>query len=243
MIASDKGQRGIERKRFLRAYFILPFLLQGTLWWVVMKPLMTLLFGLQIKGYEHVRDVASPAIFAPNHSHPLDAELLPLALPLWSRFSPMFYVAREAGEYSSWKKLLFGIFNLEHIGAYALAHDKKDYAASLKKHVAILNDGGSVCIFPEGGITRDGLIRRAHGGVSYLANQTGLPVIPVLIRGSYRFPLIKLLFRRESLSIEFFPPVYIDQGIYRNSDETAEAYRANAEEILNILRKTRVNPK
>lgn len=204
-----------------------------------MRPFLFLFTNFKIIGYEHIKDLQSPLIFAPNHSNSIDSILLPLALPFWSQFSPIFYVAMKPKNYTGWRRTIFTIFNLEHIGAYAISHNKKDYADSLAKHLEILHDGGVVGIFPEGGFTKDGEIRRAHGGVSYLANAANLPVIPVLIRGTFKLPVKDILLRRKGISVEFFPPMYFEKIGYANSSEVAEEHRSNAEKILNIIRKAK----
>ena len=89
---------------------VIPFILQSTVWWLVMRPFLIFFTGFKVEGIEHIKNLNAPAIFTPNHSHPLDAELVPLALPFWSSFSPMFYVVRDGKKYSSWKKVLFTFY-------------------------------------------------------------------------------------------------------------------------------------
>ncbi len=184
-----------------------PFLLQGTLWWVVAKPVFLLFTRFTVRGYEHVANRQAPIIFAPNHSHPLDSVLLPLALPLWSKYSPLFYVVKESSRYSAWRKVLFTIFNLRLIGAIPFEHNKKDYALSLNRHVQLLKNGASLCIFPEGKFTETGKMGDVHGGVSYLSSTSNIDVVPTLIQGTFHLTLFDFLTRRRTVTIEFFPPV------------------------------------
>jgi 1-acyl-sn-glycerol-3-phosphate acyltransferase len=46
-----------------------------------------------------------------------------------------------------------------------------------------LADGNIVCIFPEGGITRDGTIQRFRPGVEKILAQRPVPVVPLALRG------------------------------------------------------------
>jgi 1-acyl-sn-glycerol-3-phosphate acyltransferase len=46
-----------------------------------------------------------------------------------------------------------------------------------------LADGNIVCIFPEGGITRDGTIQRFRPGVERILAQRPVPVVPLALRG------------------------------------------------------------
>src|SRR6185436_8092779 len=52
----------------------------------------------------------------------------------------------------------------------------RDALAAAEKALA---KGWAVCIFPEGGIARDGKIKRFHPGVAALAASSGAPVVPV----------------------------------------------------------------
>jgi 1-acyl-sn-glycerol-3-phosphate acyltransferase len=46
-----------------------------------------------------------------------------------------------------------------------------------------LDDGNIVCIFPEGGITRDGAIQRFRPGMERILGQRPVPVVPLALRG------------------------------------------------------------
>lgn len=54
----------------------------------------------------------------------------------------------------------------------------------LYKAAESLRSGVSLLVFPEGTRSRDGKLTRFHDGAFLLAARTGVPVVPVLIRGS-----------------------------------------------------------
>jgi len=56
--------------------------------------------------------------------------------------------------------------------------DPATYEAAFTAARAVLADGELVCIFPEGGITRDGTLQPFKGGVMKLID--GLPNVPVI---------------------------------------------------------------
>jgi len=197
---------------------------------------------LKVYGYENVKSLQAPVILAPNHSSSFDPVLLPLAFPLWSRFSPIFYVVRGGKYHTSWRKFVFSFFNLEHIGSYAIKHNQKDYAVALNLHKEMIEDRRTMCIFPEGRITRDGLIQPAHGGVVYLAQVTKKPVVPVLISGTYELSPWKFFSHQAKISVRFFPPIYFKESDYRNDSTVAKQYKADAEKVLNVLRDAKQEP-
>jgi 1-acyl-sn-glycerol-3-phosphate acyltransferase len=64
---------------------------------------------------------------------------------------------------------------------------KKEDAALMERAFAEVDrelaDGHIVCIFPEGGITRDGSIQRFRPGVERILAQRPVPVVPLALRG------------------------------------------------------------
>lgn len=223
-----------------KLYFIPPFILQSTLWWLVMRPLFRFFARLEIRGLKHVTSLKSPVIFAPNHASLLDSVLLPLALPFWGGFSPMFYLTNVYSHFRNKEKFGWLVHILKPItfkllGAYPTINGNKDYSLALALHTQIIDDGGSVCIFPEGAITKDGLIGLAHGGVGYLAFKTRRSVVPVLISGTYKITLSDIIHRKRKIVIEFCEPVSADVfGVAEDVD--IGTLKKFSENILQILR-------
>ncbi len=83
-----------------------------------------------------------------------------------------------------------------------------DYAKSLKNHIEIVKDGGSVCIFPEGKCSSDGQINEARGGVAYLSYATRAAIVPTRFGGNFNLNFWDLFLRRRHLSISFGKPLY-----------------------------------
>lgn len=223
----------------LKLYFVAPFILQATLWRIVMRPFFNFFAHFEVKGLENLENLKGPVIFAPNHSSELDAILLPLALPIWSRFEPMFYVVRERKYYAhndfNWRRHLYQGWVFKLLGAFPIKSGVQDYSISLKDHIQILRDGGSVCIFPEGSVTKDGNIGNAHGGVSYLAAKTNTLIVPVFINGTFRLTLSQLILRRSKFTLNFHSCIEVSN----HTHETPEDYRNTAQRVLDVLRSSK----
>jgi 1-acyl-sn-glycerol-3-phosphate acyltransferase len=192
-----------------RWYFLSPLILQKLIW--IPTNLALGVFGsMEIYGLENLRGLDTNVIFALNHASELDVFLLPAALPFFSKFSPMFYTSREKDFYvnSGWRRHFYGGSFFKAWGAYPVTPGLNDYGASLKNQLAILRDGGSICIFPEGGVTKDGNMRPAKGGVAHLSYASKLPIIPVRLGGTYKLRLTDFLFCRRKLSIAFGAPIW-----------------------------------
>jgi len=188
-------------------YAYSPLVLQKFIW-IPTNIVLGLFCRMETYGLENLSGLTTNAIFALNHSSEMDVFLLPAALPFLSRYSPIFYTSREKTFYinAGWRQMFYGGAFFKAWGAYPVTTGLNDYAASLKNQLAILRDGGSLCIFPEGSVTKDGLIRPAKGGVAHLSYATKLPIVPVRLGGTFKISLVGLLLGRQTLSISFGKP-------------------------------------
>ncbi|MBV8035611.1 MFS transporter [Roseateles sp.] len=114
---------------------------------------------------------SGPAVLVSNHVSFVDAVLLMAASPRPIRFLMDHQIFRIP--------VLGWMFRLAK--AIPIAPQKTDpatYEAAFAAARAVLADGEMVCIFPEGGITRDGSLQPFRGGVMKLVE--GLPDMPVI---------------------------------------------------------------
>jgi 1-acyl-sn-glycerol-3-phosphate acyltransferase len=112
-----------------------------------------------------------PAVLVCNHVSFVDAVLLMAASPRPIRFLMDHQIFKTP--------VLGWMFRLAK--AIPIAPQKTDpatYEAAFAAARAVLKDGEMVCIFPEGGITRDGTLQPFKGGVMKLIE--GMPEVPVI---------------------------------------------------------------
>ncbi|MCM1307474.1 MAG: 1-acyl-sn-glycerol-3-phosphate acyltransferase [Butyrivibrio sp.] len=109
------------------------------------------------------------------------------------------------------------LYNLQkNVGAVFLDRTGFDWAM-LKKCIDLLENDGTLIIFPEGHFRMDGSIDEFHTGPAMLSALTGAPVVPVYIDGIYK------LFRSVKLSVGnpvFLRDYYAREGV--NPDTVAE---------------------
>jgi 1-acyl-sn-glycerol-3-phosphate acyltransferase len=214
--------------------YITPFILQ-TMAWPPTRLIFAFFAGFRVFGKENLRAVPGNAIFASNHANELDPIIVTAGLPLFSRFFPLFYMSAPAGTYTGklLPKFLFGGTFFAAWGAYPLRKGTKNYAASLETHVKLLKEGKSLVIFPEGWMTKTGQVGEAHGGVAFLAAETGVPVIPVAIRGTFKANYSGLFSGKQKISVTYGAPLtpaaLFPQG---TKDLKAEGYKAAAERVM-----------
>jgi len=127
---------------------------------------------VEVEGREHVP--AGPAIYAANHVSALDIPLLFAHLPVDFRIihKRSLYWAPVVGAY-----LYFG----HHVGV-----DRKNAfraKRSLKLAAERIRGGMSVAVFPEGTRSPDGRLQPFKRGTFVLAQDAGVPVVPVSLLG------------------------------------------------------------
>ena len=181
-------------------HYILPLILQKVgyvISWVILK----IFVRLEINGAENLKNIDKPLILASNHTSEIDPAIFALVLPLFSKHFPVYFVSYPEGKYNQFglRSYLYGgtIFNI--FGAYPIAYGKKDYKLALENHINLLQLGRTVCIFPEGKITKDGNLSFGHGGVAYLSYTTKTSVVPIAINTFFiRFFKIPLSLLRDA---------------------------------------------
>jgi len=115
-------------------------------------------------------------IIASNHASYLD----PPAVGAASRKVRMtHFMARD----TLFVKPLMGAF-LHKVGVIPLDREKGDVKA-MKTAIALLRDGASVALFPEGTRSVDGTLQPAKPGIGFLVSKGQAPVVPVYVHGSY----------------------------------------------------------
>ena len=89
-----------------------------------------------------------------------------------------------------------------------------------------IKDGYSICIFPEGSTSKNGVMKPFHPGFALLALENNLPVIPVAIGGKY-----KIIFgKRQRVLIG--SPIYITDDISVRKSRIASSAAVQMQQII-----------
>ena len=97
-----------------------------------------------------------------------------------------------------------------------------------------LDQGNVVGIFPEGSISREGVLRDAMPGTLLLAQKSGAPIVPAYIEGTYdALPRHAKFFRKATISVAFGKPVnYLDLAQRQSGKEGLETATKNLMETI-----------
>ena len=127
--------------------------------------------SLEVEGWEKVPHGA--CIFASNHQSMLDPPLIGSCLP-----REISFIARR----SLFDNPLFGAV-IRACNSIPLDRGEADIGA-IRIALQALKSGKGLLIFPEGTRSHDGVIKEAKAGAGLLACKSGVPVVPIHIRGA-----------------------------------------------------------
>jgi len=145
-------------------------------------------------------DPRTALIFMPNHISFLDGPLLEMLIP---------GAARVVLKKSILRIPVVGL-GMRFVGFVPV--DRKGIKGgkrSIAKAVQMVRDKGySFLIFPEGTRSRDGKLQRFRRGGFFLALETGAPIVPVTIRGTFELmPKGQKYARKGCVQVAFHDPI------------------------------------
>lgn len=174
----------------------------GNLWYLFWKTLVwvigKLAFRLRIEGREH-EPPQGPFIVAANHASALDPPLVGTSL---------HHRASYMGKQELFAVPILGPL-LRSIGVFPVRRGEADHRA-IRTSLDVLASGGVLVMFPEGTRSADGRIQKPEPGAALIALRTGVTVLPVAVRGSYRIlPKGTRWPRFQQITIRMGPPLTV----------------------------------
>ena len=206
--------------------------------WIVVRDLMQRAFvfplhalvarPFTVEGLERLAGISPPVLLIANHSSHVDTPSVLRALPPGARrrtavaaAADYFYSGRFRGVVMS---LLLGTFPFSREGGVR---------ASLEYCGTLADAGWSVLIYPEGTRSVTGSMGPFRSGIGLLAQQLGVPVIPVGIVGTYDIlPKGSTRPRRRAVTIRFGRPLFPDPKGDRS--ELVAALEQEARDLLAV---------
>lgn len=165
-----------------------------------------------VKGFSNI-DPDKPYIFMPNHSSNFDIPVILAHLKVqfrWLAKAELFRIP------------LFG-FAMKRVGYISIDRsNRKSAFESLARAAQTIRNGQSVLIFPEGTRSRDQSVKEFKKGGFVLAVESGVPIVPVVIHGTWRIMSKNgLMVRPGNVTVEIFEPI-----------ETKDYSRSTKNELL-----------
>lgn len=172
---------------------------QTLIWRTLRMParmLATLVFGFRAY-HRHFVPQRGGVLLVANHQSYLD----PVLLAVYLR-RPMSYMAKS----ELFTNRHFG-WLIRSLNAFPVKQGSGDVGA-VRETIKRLREGHMLNIFPEGSRTRDGEIGPMLSGAALVVKKAGVPIVPVVIDGSYRaWPKGRKWFRSGTISVMYGPPM------------------------------------
>jgi 1-acyl-sn-glycerol-3-phosphate acyltransferase len=201
-------------------------------------PIYNFFVRIEIRGRENLRGISGPIILAANHTSELDATALPLVLPFFSKFFPIYFVSNPTEKFKTfgWRKFFYGGTFFNMLGAYPIFSGRKNYAISLDSHIKLLRQGKTIFIFPEGKRTKDGKLNPAHGGLGYMAYVTSATVVPVAIDTFFHITPRDFFLRRRKVVVTICKPIPAEKIIsLKIKNPCVTNFRSGSQKVLDTI--------
>ncbi|MDR4507855.1 MAG: 1-acyl-sn-glycerol-3-phosphate acyltransferase [Candidatus Brocadiaceae bacterium] len=134
---------------------------------------MKVFYRVRVEKKERI-PLKGPVIVAANHFSYMDPVVLQSMFP-----RRIFFMMTEVYYEGRWKWL----FTLLRC---ICVKQEGSNIASLKAGIRILNKNGVLGIFPEGGVSKEGILQEGNPGIGFLVTQSGAPVLPVFLSGTHK---------------------------------------------------------
>ena len=186
---------------------------------MILTPPSLTFYRCRAIGAENV-PASGAVILAPNH------------FSNWDHFFAGVYIRRKVRFMA--KSQLFTnpviTWILNHGGAFPIRRGHRDQEAFITAH-AILEQGGCMLIYAEGGRSRTAGLGEPKPGVGYLAVESGVPVVPVAIHGSQAVRKWRKL-RFPKVTVQFGEPIAFEPV----QNPTREQAQETANEVFDRVR-------
>ncbi|HYA86028.1 MAG TPA: AMP-binding protein [Nitrospirota bacterium] len=192
----------------------------------ILKAALKLIFivygRLSVRGVENLPSQGA-YILAPNHLSLADAPVVVSAVS-WHVATRTFFLGTTDYFGGPLSSRIASEINVIPVDMEVRLYGAMQLSAYVLRHNKIL------CIFPEGGRSRDGNIKEFKKGVGIIAKELNIPVVPVAIKGTYAMlPSGKRFPRPARVCVTFGKPVYPDG---ENYDEIVKTVYERVVELL-----------
>lgn len=168
--------------------------------------------SVAVKGAEHLEGLKGPAIFIPNHQSHMDTPVLMSALPKSVQNNLYFGAAADRWFVKGKKKLILQPwYQSLALGNFPIMRGGGSKALDYAKW--LLDQDCNLCVFPEGTRATSNELGKFRHGVTLLALEKDVPVVPVVLKGLRELrPKGTKAVTPGPVSVTFLEPVKLDRN-------------------------------
>ena len=171
--------------------------------WTILK----LSYNIKLSGQENLKGVRPPLIIASNHKTLFDGFLITMLLPWASRLLPLRFMIEDfrfKGKKLEFLRKLGMISFFRIISGGFRSGRGTGIENAIKTPLDILENGGTVLMFPEGYLIKEDSLGHFFHGTSALALASGASILPIFIKvnGKNIFVSAGKIFKNNALNRE-----------------------------------------
>jgi 1-acyl-sn-glycerol-3-phosphate acyltransferase len=181
----------------------------------VLGPLIRLYTRARVYGRERFEGLPPPVVLVANHTSHLDTPTILRALPLaWRQRTAV----AAAADYFYKKRVVANLVALSFNTVPILRSGGGGSGSGSFDHVdQLIDQRWNLLMFPEGTRSRAGELGKLHSGAAVIAQQHGIPIVPIHVRGTYaamppgrNWPkrIDGFLSHRHRVEVHFGPPIW-----------------------------------
>jgi len=182
---------------------------------------------VEVYGVENI-PASPPYIIAPNHASALDQTMVSYAIGGIRRDQLYTIVVKHFFDRPAARFFMRIATNVMRIDS------KDDFMPALRAALKVLKLKRSIYINPEGTRSMTGELLPFRVGVGMLAAETGVPIVPVFIGGTYdSMPPGKYFPKPRKVTVTFGKPICMDEYMDKKQNEMAyDVYKAITDELF-----------
>jgi acyl-[acyl-carrier-protein]-phospholipid O-acyltransferase/long-chain-fatty-acid--[acyl-carrier-protein] ligase len=171
------------------------------LWRGIFKLFFTILYKVEVKGFENYKKAGKKTVIVANHLSYIDPPLIATYIPDNMIFAINLTVAKEW-----WVRPFLKIMKTFPI--------ESNNPMAIKSLIAKLKQNRKIAIFPEGRVSVTGSLMKVYEGPGMIADKVGASILPIRVDGTQftRFSKVRKTLKggfafRKKITITILPPV------------------------------------
>jgi 1-acyl-sn-glycerol-3-phosphate acyltransferase len=206
--------------------------------YIFLKPIVKLIWIKEVRGIENVPK--ANFILAANHQSHWD-QVITAYLCVPRRFTYLGQIDKYSGFEGFLRNLLYFVAGVIPIHRYNEESKRK----AIKECVERLKKGDILIIYPEGTRSKDGKIHEGKPGIAKIYLETGVPILPVAIKGNFEimpvgksFPKFKKIVKiNVGKLLEFRKELEIGRNLNPQSPEYKEICQRITQRVMEEIKK------
>jgi 1-acyl-sn-glycerol-3-phosphate acyltransferase len=206
--------------------------------YIFLKPIVKLIWIKEVRGIENIPK--TNFILAANHQSHWD-QVITAYLCVPRKFTYLGQIDKYSGFEAFLRNFLYFLAGVIPVHRY----DEESKKRAIKECIERLKKGEILIMYPEGTRSKDGKIHEGKPGIAKIYLETGIPILPVAIKGNFEimpvgksFPKFKKIVKiNVGKPLEFKKELEIGRNLNPQSPEYKEICQRITQRVMEEIKK------